>query len=532
MSPLTTTATSPTATEIAQKTTSGELSAQEVVEDHIRRIESVNPDLNALVVPHFEEAREEARAADAAQSRGDPLGPLHGVPITIKEHFWVEDTPTTLGVLNQKDRRATRDGPLVKRLRQAGAIILGKTNIPQLFIYYESDNPVYGRTNNPWNQARTCGGSSGGEAAIIAAHASPLGLADDLGGSMRIPAHFCGIQALKPTSYRLTNYDKFPDIAAAGLFPRGQEAVIPQPGPMARSVADLTLAMETLAAPGLEKIDPSIPPVPWPDPSAVDVSELRVALFTDDGYFEASPAIRRVVTEAGEALQAIGADVEEWTPPGVEGAINFFISIMTADGTHQFQQLLGSDEPMPQVKGLLQSNKIPNPLRPLLATLMQATGQKRMADLLRAVGKRSAKDFWQLVEEKKRYRLRFMNALDAGGYDVILCPPTAVPAAPHGGTVDLLGFNSYTMLFNILGMPAGVVAASRIRADEESDRQPDRDKSEQAALQVEKGSTGLPVGVQVAAHPWRDDIVLAVMETLERHFSSQPDYPARPPLAI
>jgi fatty acid amide hydrolase len=531
MSPLTTTATSPTATEIAQKTTAGELSAREVVEDHIRRIESVNPDLNALVVPRFEEAREEAKAADAAQSRGDPLGPLHGVPITIKEQFWVEDTPTTLGVLNQKDRRATEDGPLVKRLRQAGAIILGKTNIPQLFVYFESDNPVYGRTNNPWNQARTCGGSSGGEAAIIAAHASPLGLADDLAGSIRIPAHFCGIQALKPTSYRLTNYDKFPDIAAAGLFPRGQEAVIPQPGPMARSVADLTLAMETLAAPGLEKIDPSIPPVPWPDPSSVDVNELRVALFTDDGYFEASPAIRRVVTEAGEALQAMGSNVEEWTPPDVEEAINFFFSIMTADGTHQFQQLLGSDEVMPQVKGILQSNKIPHLLRPLVATLIQATGQKRMAGFLRAVGKRSAKDFWELVDAKKRYRLRFLNTLDAGGYDVILCPPVAVPAAPHGGTVDLLGFNSYSILFNILGMPAGVVAASRIQADEESDRQPGKDKSEQAALQIEKGSAGLPVGVQVAARPWRDDVVLAVMGALERHFSSQPDYPAHPALA-
>jgi fatty acid amide hydrolase len=532
MSPLTTTATAPTATEIAQKTTTGELSAQEVVEDHIRRIEAVNPDLNALVVPRFEEAREEAKAADAAQSRGEPLGPLHGVPITIKEHFWVEDTPTTLGVLNQKDRRATEDGPLVKRLRQAGAIILGKTNIPQLFVYYESDNPVYGRTNNPWNQARTCGGSSGGEAAIIAAHASPLGLADDLGGSMRIPAHFCGIQTLKPTSYRLTNYDKFPDIAAAGLFPRGQEAFIPQPGPMARSVADLTLAMETLAAPGLEKIDPSIPPVPWPDPSAIDVSGLRVAFFTNDGYYKASPAIRRVVTEAGQALQTIGVEVEEWTPPDVEEVIHLFLSIMTADGAHLFQQILGSDETTPQLKQVLQGTKIPKPLQPLVAFLMQATGQKRLAGILRAVGKRSAKDFWELVDAKKRYRLRFLNTLDAGGYDAILCPPVALPAAPHGGTVDPLYFNSYSILFNVLGMPAGVVAASRIRADEESDRQPGKDKSEQAALQVEKGSTGLPVGVQVAARPWREDIVLAVMGALERHFSNQPDYPARPSLAI
>ena len=234
-----------TATEIAQQIKAGELSACAVLDAHIHRIEQVNPQLNAVVIPRFEQARQEAEAADAAQRRGDALGPLHGVPITIKEQLLVKDTATTFGVLNLKDHQASEDGPLVKRLRVAGAIILGKTNTAQLLMYIESDNPVYGRTHNPWNLERSPGGSSGGEAAIIAAGGSPLGLGSDFGGSIREPSHFCGIQGLKPTVWRLTNLDTRP-----GIFADGQTGMVPQPGPLARSVADLTLAMRILAAPG------------------------------------------------------------------------------------------------------------------------------------------------------------------------------------------------------------------------------------------------------------------------------------------
>ena len=240
-----TTITSLSAAEIARKIRAKELSAREVVDAQIRRIEEVNPLLNAVVIPLFEQARREADAADTAQLRGDPLGPLHGVPITIKEQFLVEGTATTFGLPSQKHHRAEEDGPLVKRLRDAGAIILGKTNVSQMLLFIESDNHLYGRTNNPWNLERTCGGSSGGEAAIIAAGGSPLGLGGDFGGSIREPAHFYGIQGLKPTSLRLTNFDTRSD-----LLPRGQEVILPQPGPMARTVADLAQS-ETIQAPHL-----------------------------------------------------------------------------------------------------------------------------------------------------------------------------------------------------------------------------------------------------------------------------------------
>ena len=274
------------ADQLAREIASGAVSAREAAEAFISRIEAVNPALNAVVVPLFEQARADAAAADEKQARGEPLGPLHGVPVTIKESFGMTGTAATGGVPRWADNTASADSPLVARLRAAGAVVLGKTNVPELLFYLESDNPVYGRTNNPWNEARSPGGSSGGEGAIVAAGGSALGLGTDIGGSVRVPAHCCGIHALKPTSGRLTERGTFDEI----IIP-GQEAILGQPGPLARRVEDLALAMRVLAAPGQEALDASIPPVPWRDPAAVSVADLRIGYYTDDGFIRPAPAL-------------------------------------------------------------------------------------------------------------------------------------------------------------------------------------------------------------------------------------------------
>ena len=276
------------AAEIARRIAAGDLSCCEVLESHIRRIESVNPRINALVVPLFERARREAIAADAARDRGEPLGKLHGVPFTVKEFFGAADTAVTLGISGWAARVSAKDSPLVEKLRKAGAILLGKTNVPQIGLMIETDNPLYGRTNNPWNLSRSAGGSTGGEAALIAAGGSPLGLGSDGGGSIRQPCHCCGIHGLKPTGGRLSTVG----LTGAAHFPNLPRAWV-QPGPMARRVEDLTLAIEVLVAPVSEPRDPLVAPVPFGDPSAVSVGELRFAMYTDDGYFPAAPAVRR-----------------------------------------------------------------------------------------------------------------------------------------------------------------------------------------------------------------------------------------------
>lgn len=485
----------------------------------------MNLHLNAVVSPLFEQARSQAEIADEALRNDETLGPLHGVPVTIKESIKVAGTATTLGLPGQMGWRAETDGPLVTRLRRGGAILLGKTNISQLTLYPEADNPVYGRTTNPWNPARTCGGSSGGEAAIIASGGSALGIGNDSGGSVRIPAHFCGIHGLNPTAGRLTNEDTRLD-----LFP-SFGPFIPQQGPLARRVQDLALAMSVLS-PTSADCRPDEAQRHWPSSEIIESAELGiegfyVGYYEDNGYTRASPAIRRAVREAAEILRARGASVAPFTPPDVGESMRLFLSIMTADGALMFKRALGDNSPDPRVKDLLTAAGLPRALRPLIAKVMELRGQHYTASMVRWMGRRSKQEYSKLLQELDEYRQRFLAEMDEDHVDLLLSPPYALPAFQHGASKRLFPALSYSLLYNVLGYPAGVVAATRVRDGEESDRPLSKDSYEIAATEAEQGSAGLPVGVQVAARPWREDIVLAAMSALEKEYEKRPDYPLR-----
>ncbi len=510
-----------TATEIAQRIARGEISASEAVEVHIQRIEEVNPRLNAVVVPLFDQARVEAKAADAKRTTGEAIGALHGVPITIKDSFDVAGCITGMG-LTDTTQPAAHNGVLVERLKQAGAIILGKTNVPQMLSMNETDNPVYGRTNNPWNPDRAPGGSTGGEAAIIAVGGSCLGLGSDIGGSVRMPAHACGINSLKPTTRRLTLVGHVP-------FLPGQQVIIAQPGPMARSVADLSLAMQILAAPGLEEFDSSIPPVPWHDPATVEVEKLRIAFYTDDGIITPAPAIRRAVREAVAVLEKRGVIVEEWMPPNLPQGVLLYMQLISADGFATLKQQMGKSRWDQRIKRYYQLASTPKAVLNAIAAMSELVGQHEVASNLRAVGEISVAEYWRVIDERDRYCAEFIAAMSSNKYDAIICPSNALPALTHGSGFFISDDTTYTSLYNLLGMPAGVVAATQVRPGEESDRQPGNSPIERTAYKIEQGSVGLPIGVQVAARHWREDVVLAVMLMLEQHFKSQPDYPAFPP---
>ncbi len=508
------------AAEIAHLIANEQLTSCEAVDAHIRRIEVVNPRLNAVVVPLFEQARAEARAADAKQQRGEPLGPLHGVPITVKECYHVAGTPSSIGVHQFANELLPTDGVLVRRLRAAGAILLGKTNVPQLMILHETDNPVYGPTNNPWDLGRSPGGSSGGEAAIIAAGGSALGLGSDLGGSIRQPAHSCGIHGFKPTTGRLS-------ILGSRNALNGMTAIGLQPGPLARSVADLELALRVLANSD-DDLDPQVPPAPLGDSADVSIAGLRIGFWTDDGYFPAAPAIRRAVNEAAEALRQAGATVEPWQPPDVAAAVHIYFSLVGADGGADLRRLMGDSTCDWRLKHLLRIGGLPRPLRSTLTAVLSLAGQRRSAELVGFAARTSADRYWQTNFSQSQYTQRFMAAMAAARLDALVFPPHALPALEHGSSIYLHAAGSYCYLPNLLGIPAGVVAASRVRGDEESDRPESRDLVEKTAKIAEVGSVGLPVGVQVAARHWREDIVLAIMARLEAFFRTQADYPSRP----
>jgi len=510
-----------TASELARRIAVGSITAVEAVEAHIARIERVNPALNAVVVKRYDEARAEARDADRRCAAGESLGALHGVPVTIKECLDFAGLPSTFGLASRARHAAEADDPYVARLRSAGAIVLGKTNVAQMLLAVESSNPVYGRTNNPWNVDRAPGGSSGGEGAIVAAGGSPLGLGTDIGGSVRIPAAFCGIAALKPTQGRTPDQGRY-------SVPFGQRAVVSQVGVLARTVADVALGTSVIAAGRADDLEPA---PALGDYRAVDVAKLRVAVFEDDGAFATGPAVRRGVHEAAEMLTAAGARVTAWAPPDIDKAIDLYFGLLTADGGRGLGTLARGQKIDPTIAPLMMFAQRSRRTLGLIRALLNAVGQRGSSDKLRAFGYGDTHHYWQLVERQMDYRELFLHALntaEGGPFDLVLCPPCAVPAYTHGAARDLGLLGSYHLLANLLGFPAGVVPVTRVRGDEEAGRAASRDMVYAAVNKVERNSAGLPIGVQLIARPWREDIALAAMQAIETAASARSEYPRTP----
>src|SRR5919205_3296885 len=446
------------ASELARAIRAREVSSSEVVEAHLARIEEVNPRLNAVVHLTADAARRRAREADEAVARGEEWGPLHGVPVTIKDAFETEGVVSAGGTGGRASYMPETDAAGVARLKSAGAVVLGKTNVPEVSLAFESDNLVYGQTKNPYDSTRTPGGSSGGEAAAIASGMSPLGLGSDAGGSIRLPAHFCGVAGIKPTSGRTARTGHFPPMG-------GMLDSIWQIGPLARRVEDLWLALPLLC--GNDWRDPTVVPATLGDPSEVNLKELRVAFHTDNGIVAPTGEIARAVGDAAQVLRDAGAEVVEARPPIPPNAYEMLLGLYGADsgaGLRMLLMFVGTDE---------------------THALMT-----RLLEIVSAVSMTTA-ELEGLVFQLDMWRSQMLSFMR--DYDLILCPPCAREAMPHGTTFDednQLVF-SYTMLYNMTGWPGAVVRAGATRQ-------------------------GLPVGAQLVARPWREDVALACASEVER----------------
>src|SRR5581483_1724624 len=297
------------AVAMAEAVRQRKISPVEVVEAHLHRIEELNPKLNAFVQVDAERALRSAKTAEACLKGSPDLGALHGVPVSIKSSIDVAGLRCEAGTRLRAGYVASHDAPLVARLRAAGAIILGATNTAELLMAWETDNVLYGRTNNPWDLSRTPGGSSGGEAAAIAACLSAAGVGSDGGGSIRVPAHFSGICGLKPTPGRIPSTGHFPN--SVGPF-----ALLGVVGPMARTVADLRALFEVMQGP--DDGDPCAAPVPLR--VAQGLKNVHIGFFEDDGRTPVTQAIRAAVQTAARCLQRAELHVSEFRPDGLEEA--------------------------------------------------------------------------------------------------------------------------------------------------------------------------------------------------------------------
>jgi fatty acid amide hydrolase len=440
--------------------------------------------------------------------------------VTIKESLDLQGLPSTVGIPARVGELASSDAPAVARLRTAGAIPIAKTNVAQALIFTETDNPVYGRTNNPWNPERSSGGSSGGEAAIVAAGGSPLGLGSDIGGSVRIPAAFCGVVGFRPSAGRV------PDAGRLSV-PLGQTGVASQVGLIARHVADIVGALSAINGEDLD----DRPSTPFGDVRTVDLSRLRIAVVSEDGIFPPAPAYRRAVGEAARMLKNGGAAVATWRLPAPGRVMQLFHAALFGDRGAGMSRVTKGGKLDPRVKSVLNLARMPRPLLVAFGKILALAGQPSLAGGVRLFGHGTADQYWQTVEAIHDYRTAFLAALaDDGRFDAVVLPAYAVPAVRHGATLNLPLAGIYTLIVNVLGFPAGVVPVTRVQPDEETERTKTRDVVVETARQSELASAGLPIAVQVMGKPWQDHVALAVMQAIQSAAKDRPDYPARPPL--
>ncbi len=481
------------------------VSSREVTGHFIDRIEHVNPRLNAVVVRLFDEALRRADDADARLARGDSPGRLHGLPFTIKECFDYPGTPSTLGVLARRDDRPEAADPYVGALMDEGGIVLGKTNVPQLLIFIESENRVYGRTNNPHKPEFTCGGSSGGEGAIIGAGASPVGVGSDIGGSVRFPAAFCGIASVKPTMWRIPDLTRY----GAGILegPIGSVA-----GPLGNFAEDLALVLGVMneTASRTRKVEP------LGDYREIDPKRLRIGFFHSDGIFEPMPAVRRAVDESLVRLRDAGAGTVEFDLPPLDWAEEIFYRILTVNRGKIFTDVLEDEKPLPQLRNTILLVKASPALRRAIGMMAQIFGQRTVRRLLPYFGGEGEEFLRDWSGKQEQFRRDFLARMEEAQVDAVLSPIAAVPGFMHR-TTDRIGLGGfYSPLYNLLGFPAGIASVSKVRDDEAIPRKAGLDLRDRTAARIEKNSAGLPLSVQVAARPWREDVVLALIDLLHR----------------
>ncbi len=439
--------------EMAELVRKRSVTAVELVEAHLQRIEEVNPRINAVVTLAADRALAEARRADEMLASGKVMGPLHGVPFTIKDSLETEGVRSTAGTLGRAFHVPDRDATVVARVRAAGGILLGKSNTPEFTMGgggRGTVNLLFGTTRNPYNLEHSPAGSSGGAGAIVAACGAAFDIGSDLGGSVRGPCHANGIAGIKPTSGRTPRTGHVPGYG--GLFDSWQQL-----GPMARRVEDVELLMSIICGEDME--DAFCFDVPLGSASDVRIDRLRIAFYTDNGVMTPTLETQRAVREAAAMLREAGAAVTEDIHPGYRHDYELAAKARAAEGGCWQQRLLdryGTDVPDPGLAARITGEFMPTP------------------------------EFLEVMEEVDHSRSRMLHWMR--NYDAILCPVNARPAPKLSDTPEQN--SNYTRIYNATGWPAAVVRGGW---------SPD----------------GLPIGVQVVGHPWRDDIALAIARVIE-----------------
>jgi amidase len=471
--------------QLAQMIRDRQVSAVEVLEAHLAQVAQHNLKLNAICTLDEENARARAKQADEAIARGDNWGALHGVPVTIKDIFETAGLRTTAGYIPLKDYIPQQDATAVARLRSAGAVIMGKTNMAELAGDYQSTNSLFPRVNNPWNLEYTPGGSSGGSAAAVAAGLSPLDLGNDIAGSVRQPAHFCGVYGLKPTDRRISTAGQIPEVPGMPICLRQMITV----GCFARSLEDIKLCFSLIA--GADRRRPDVPPVPLDIPSGTPLADLKIAWTDQWAEVPVAVEIRSAMQSVFQTLTQAHIQVEPWRPEEFDLAQILDVYGQLAVYVNRYAQPVDRYNLRRSVTQIFRSATQGDRALRLFGDFSR---------LLPTLLNPSLKGYFEALTDRDRFTAQLDEALK--DWDVWLTPVAATAAFSHRpawSAIDIGGRSyphavangAYTMPFNLSGHPAVIIP-------------------------IGQTSDGLPIGMQIVGKRWREIELLAIAQELDK----------------
>ncbi|KAG0699240.1 amidase signature domain-containing protein [Suillus ampliporus] len=505
--------TKATAGEIVQMIAKGEWTSSQVLEAYIARAAVAHAETNFL----FEDARKQAKELDTEfASTQQVRGPLHGVPVSFKDQYEIKGHDATIGFTAWANKPSTEDAFLVTQFKAAGAIIIVKTNVPQTMFAFECSNPLWGCTTNPWNNQFTCGGSSGGEAALLAMDGSVIGVGSDIGGSLRIPASYCGIYSLKSSAGR---------VSSIGCRP-GYESFLAGYGPMARSVQDCELFCRTIFG----QQDPSHKNVPLPYRHVELSSKLHFGYYLSDDMIQTSPVCQRAVLETVSALRKQGHECLEFTSHLNTTAMEVFVGLATSDGYKKMLSYLDSDPPESSLFLTTLGPRLPSFIRKLISWIASTfMGDTLLSSLFSVSREKSVLEVMDLTDQRNKIATAWYEEVwDKYGFDGIIAPVQALPVIPHGSCAYLSPLAAATIVYNVVDSPVGVVPVTRVDPDTDqlsADFEPGasgRSKLFDSRMYLgkkpvydPKAMEGIPVGVQIVGKKWEDEKVLAMMHIVD-----------------
>ncbi|KAJ7578572.1 amidase [Mycena floridula] len=511
-----------TAQEIVKNIEDGKWTAAEVLEAFIAQSIIAHNATNCITGVMFSEARARAKALDDEFKRTKKLrGPLHGVPISFKEQYNVTGHDSTNGFTSFANKPVDFNADLVEIMLNAGAVPFVKTNIPQTLFAYECSNPIWGKTSNPYNPAFTPGGSSGGEAALLAFDGSVIGFGSDIAGSLRIPAAYCGLYSIKPTYGRISTY------GALESFP-GFEGVKSVCGPMARCMDDLELACRvSFGVPGTNN---DVPPMQFRNVNLPN--KLKFGYYTWDGLVKGSPAVRRAILETVAALRKAGHECVEFEQTMTHDLSLVYVGLCLADGYKTLLQPLGSDPLDDSLSVLTLSPKLPKFVRNIASWGIQTfLGDPIMSEMVGISGAQpNLQGYYNLVLKRDEFKRKFNHEVWAKhGFDGIISFVHATPQTKHGGSKMLTSLSAATLIYNLVDSPCGAIPVTYVdpktdQVDEEWIKGVGHGSSMLEDELYFKGDThlydpeamkGMPVGIQLVGKPWEDEKVLAMMRVVD-----------------